>query len=99
MTREEYTTLDVEDYFNYMGMLAAEGNYSRMEKMLETGVAPVDLLLLMAASENDAPKVAELLRAGAKLDSKDYQGKSARELTESPEVIELLDDREKAFDF
>jgi len=24
MTREEYTTLDVEDYFNYMGMLAAE---------------------------------------------------------------------------
>jgi len=26
MTREEYTTLDVEDYFNYMGMLAAEVN-------------------------------------------------------------------------
>ena len=24
MTREEYTNLDVEDYFNYMGMLAAE---------------------------------------------------------------------------
>lgn len=24
MTREEYTKLDVEDYFNYMGMLAAE---------------------------------------------------------------------------
>lgn len=29
------------------------------------GLKPVDLLLLMAASENDAPKVAELLRAGA----------------------------------
>lgn len=31
---------------------------------------PVDLLLLMAASENDAPKVAEVLRAGAKLEAK-----------------------------
>ena len=30
----------------------------------------MDLLLLMAASENDAPKVAELLRAGAKLEVK-----------------------------
>ena len=30
----------------------------------------MDLLLLMAARENDAPKVAELLRAGAKTDVK-----------------------------
>ncbi len=30
----------------------------------------MDLLLLMAAKENDAPKVAELLRAGANLDVK-----------------------------
>ena len=30
----------------------------------------MDLLLLMAAKENDAPKVAELLRAGADLDVK-----------------------------
>ena len=29
------------------------------------GLAPVDLLLLMAAGENDAPRVAELIRAGA----------------------------------
>jgi hypothetical protein len=29
----------------------------------------------------------------------DYQGKLARDLTESPEVIELLEDREKAFEF
>ena len=34
------------------------------------GLAPVDLLLLMAAKENDAPKVAELIRAGADLDIK-----------------------------
>lgn len=26
MTREEYTEMDVEDYFNYMGMLAAEAS-------------------------------------------------------------------------
>lgn len=29
------------------------------------GLEPVDLLLVMAAAENDAPKVGELLRAGA----------------------------------
>ena len=37
---------------------------------LAAGVAPADLLLLMAASENDAPKVAELLRAGADTSAK-----------------------------
>ena len=34
------------------------------------GTQPVDLLLLMTASENDAPKTAELLRAGADLSVK-----------------------------
>ncbi len=34
------------------------------------GLAPVDLLLLMAAKENDAPKVAELIRAGADINTK-----------------------------
>ena len=34
------------------------------------GVEPIDLLLLLAASEEDAPKVAEVLRAGADLDAK-----------------------------
>jgi len=47
----------VEHYFNYMGMLAVEGTYDRMEAMLASGLEPVDVLLLMAASENDAPKV------------------------------------------
>ena len=37
---------------------------------LAEGLAPVDLLLLMAAKENDAPKVAELIRAGADLSTK-----------------------------
>jgi len=49
--------LQVEHYFNYMGMLAVEGTYDRMEAMLASGLEPVDVLLLMAASENDAPKV------------------------------------------
>ena len=34
------------------------------------GLAPVDLLLLMAAGEDDAPRVAELIRAGADISIK-----------------------------
>ena len=34
------------------------------------GLAPVDLLLLMAAQENDAPRIAKLLRAGADVNTK-----------------------------
>ena len=30
MSKEEYTTMDVEDYFNYMGMLAAEVSFHCM---------------------------------------------------------------------
>ena len=45
------------------------GRQTRQElskiSVLSEGLAPVDLLLLMAATENDAPRVAELLRAGA----------------------------------
>jgi ankyrin repeat protein len=80
----------VEDYFNYMGMLAAEGTYDRLEKMLESELEPVDLLLLMACSENDAPKVEELLRAGADTNVKDLEGKSPMELCTKDEIKELL---------
>lgn len=34
------------------------------------GIAPVDILLLLASSEGDAPKVVELLSAGATIDIK-----------------------------
>ena len=44
--------------------LSSQGGLCRV-LCVAAGVAPADLLLLMAASENDAPKVAELLRAGA----------------------------------
>ena len=68
-TRDDYSVDDVEHYFNYMGMLAMEGTYDRLKKLQDVG-HPVDVLLLMAASENDTPKVAELLRAGADVNVK-----------------------------
>jgi hypothetical protein len=89
-SRDDYGTDDVEHYFNYMGMLAEEGTYDRMEAMLATGTAPVDVLLLMAAKENDAPKVEELLTAGADVGVKDGDGRSPRQLATKPEVLELL---------
>lgn len=69
-TRDDFSDDDVGFYFEYMGMLAADGDYSRLDRMKSAGLAPVDLLLLMAAGEGDAPKVAEMLRAGAKTDVK-----------------------------
>jgi hypothetical protein len=41
-----------------------------MGLVITEGLDPVDLLLLMAAKENDAPRVAELLRAGADVNVK-----------------------------
>eukprot|EP00879_Flechtneria_rotunda_P017975 GHRR01018839.1.p1 GENE.GHRR01018839.1~~GHRR01018839.1.p1 ORF type:complete len:103 (+),score=18.20 GHRR01018839.1:91-399(+) len=35
--RDDYSVDDVEHYFNYMGMLAVEGTYDRMEQMLSSG--------------------------------------------------------------
>ena len=64
-------------YFNYMGMLAVEGSYDKMEALLNQDIHPVDILLLMAASEGDKPKIEELLRAGAQYDVKDADGRTA----------------------
>jgi len=89
--RDDYCADDVEHYFNYMGMLADEGNYDRMEAMMGLGTAPVDVLLLMAAAEGDAPKVEELLGAGADAGVLDGQGRSPRDLATKPEVVALLD--------
>ncbi len=41
--------------------------------MLGADIHPVDILLLWAASENDTPKVAELLRAGADVSAKVHE--------------------------
>eukprot|EP01026_Neomeris_dumetosa_P027333 TRINITY_DN2222_c0_g1_i1.p3 TRINITY_DN2222_c0_g1~~TRINITY_DN2222_c0_g1_i1.p3 ORF type:complete len:157 (+),score=25.80 TRINITY_DN2222_c0_g1_i1:99-569(+) len=88
--REEYGYDEVEQYFNYMGMLATEGSYDSLNKMMETGLEAVDILLLWACKENDDPKVEELLKAGAHVDCKDINGKTPMELTTKDEVKQLL---------
>ena len=82
-----------------MGMLAVDGDYGRLDRMKSAGLAAVDLLLLMAAGENDAPKVAEMLRAGADTTAKDVDGKTATELATNEQVLELLRDPAKAKTF
>jgi ankyrin repeat protein len=69
--------LNFKQYFNYMGMLAVEGTYDKMEALLNQDIHPVDILLMLAASEGDKPKIEELLRAGAKFDVTDVDGRTA----------------------
>lgn len=57
------------------------------------GLDPVDVLLLMAASENDTPKVEELLAAGANINIADNKGKSPVDLATKPEVKDMLEVR------
>lgn len=89
-SRSDYEADDVEHYFNYMGCLAVEGTYDRMEEMMRSGLEPVDVLLLMAAAENDDPKVEELLGAGADVRVKDNRGRTPLELATKDKVVELL---------
>ena len=60
-----------------MGMLATEGTYDKMDALLTKGIHPVDILLLLAASEGDKPKIQELMKAGAKYDVTDVEGRTA----------------------
>ena len=76
-------------YFNYMGMLAVEGTYDKMEALLNQDIHPVDILLMLAASEGDRPKIEELLRAGAKYDVKDVDGRTALDRA-SEEIREFI---------
>lgn len=76
-------------YFNYMGMLAVEGTYDKMEALLNQSIHPVDILLILAASEGDLPKIEELLKAGAKYDVKDADGRTALDRA-SGEVKEFI---------
>lgn len=73
-----------------MGMLAVEGTYDKMEALLSQNIHPVDILLLMAASEGDRPKIEELLRAGADYTVKDAEGRTALERACSNEIKEYL---------
>ncbi|WOK91869.1 protein LHCP TRANSLOCATION DEFECT-like [Canna indica] len=88
--RDDFDRDDVEQYFNYMGMLAVEGTYDKMEALLSQNIHPVDILLMLAASEGDKPKIEELLRAGAKYDVKDADGRTALDRAASDEIKELI---------
>eukprot|EP00246_Nothoceros_aenigmaticus_P017454 TRINITY_DN8517_c0_g1_i1.p1 TRINITY_DN8517_c0_g1~~TRINITY_DN8517_c0_g1_i1.p1 ORF type:complete len:181 (+),score=9.00 TRINITY_DN8517_c0_g1_i1:119-661(+) len=89
-SRDEFDRDDVEQYFNYMGMLATEGTYDKMEALLNKGIHPVDILLLLAASEGDKPKIQELLRAGARCDVTDVEGRTALERASGDDIKELI---------
>lgn len=79
-----------EQYFNYMGMLAVEGSYDKMEALLNQNIHPVDILLLMAASEGDKPKLEELLRAGADYTVKDADGRTALDRAATDEIKDFI---------
>ncbi|KAG6407300.1 hypothetical protein SASPL_130287 [Salvia splendens] len=81
---------DRDDYFNYMGMLAVEGTYDKMEALLQQKIHPVDILLLMASSEGDKPKIEELLRAGADCTVKDADGRTALDRAASDEIRDFI---------
>ncbi|MBA0866982.1 hypothetical protein Goshw_026180 [Gossypium schwendimanii] len=77
-------------YFNYMGMLAVEGSYDKMEALLNQNIHPVDILLMLAASEGDRPKIEELLRAGAVYDVKDADGRTAIDRAVNEEIKDFI---------
>ncbi|XP_068669328.1 protein LHCP TRANSLOCATION DEFECT [Aristolochia californica] len=88
--RDDFDRDDVEQYFNYMGMLAVEGTYDKMEALLSQNIHPVDILLMLAASEGDKPKIEELIRAGANYDVKDADGRTALDRAVSDEIQEFI---------
>lgn len=73
-----------------MGMLAVEGTYDKMEALLNQNIHPVDILLLLAATEGDKPKIEELLRAGADYTVKDGEGRTALDRAASEEIKDLI---------
>lgn len=77
-------------YYNYMGMLAVEGTYDKLEALLATGIHPVDILLMMAAQEGDKPKIQELLQAGATCDVKNADGKTALDLAADDDIRAMI---------
>ncbi|XP_057460294.1 protein LHCP TRANSLOCATION DEFECT-like [Actinidia eriantha] len=89
-SRDDFDRDDVEQYFNYMGMLAVEGTYDKLEKLLSQNIHPVDILLMMAASEGDKPKIEELLRAGASYTVKDANGLTALDKAGNEEIKDFI---------
>ncbi|KAH6767999.1 Ankyrin repeat family protein [Perilla frutescens var. hirtella] len=88
--RDDFDRDDVEQYFNYMGMLAVEGTYDKMEALLQQKIHPVDILLLLAATEGDKPKIEELMRAGADYTVKDADGRTALDRAVSDDIKDFI---------
>ena len=64
--------------------------YSKMEALLNLNIHPVDILLMLAATEGDKPKIEELLRAGASYTVKDADGRTALDRANSEEICDLI---------
>lgn len=82
--RDDYSYDDVEQYFNYMGFLAEEGSYDRMDAMLNKPLHPIDVILILACHENDTPKVgtgARSIRAQTSTQSRERWAGCARHLS------------------
>ena len=71
-------------------MLAVEGSYDKMEALLNQNIHPVDILLILAASEGDKPKIEELLKAGATYDIKDADGRTALDRAVNEEIKDFV---------
>lgn len=67
-----------------------EGTYDKMEALLKQNIHPVDILLLMASSEGDKPKIEELLRAGADYTVKDADGRTALDRAATDEIKDFI---------
>eukprot|EP00740_Mantoniella_antarctica_P006781 CAMPEP_0181363448 /NCGR_PEP_ID=MMETSP1106-20121128/8747_1 /TAXON_ID=81844 /ORGANISM="Mantoniella antarctica, Strain SL-175" /LENGTH=162 /DNA_ID=CAMNT_0023477873 /DNA_START=51 /DNA_END=539 /DNA_ORIENTATION=- len=93
--RDDYEPEDVGYYFNYMGILAVEGSNDRMDKLVESGKHPIDIILLFAAAEGDVPKIEEILEAGADPKVTDLDGNTPLDLAgknnaDKKEVVEAM---------
>lgn len=88
--RDDYTDVDVMQYYEYMGMLAIGLPVEVYTEPLAEGMHPADVLLLLAAVEDDLPKVEELLQAGADKNIKDLSGKTPADLCSKEEIKAVL---------
>jgi ankyrin repeat protein len=89
-SRDDFDRGDVEQYFNDMGVLAVEGSYDKMDALLNQNIHPVDILLLMAASEGNKPKIEKLLRVGASYMVNDADGRTALDRAASNEIKDFI---------
>ncbi|KAG6530824.1 protein LHCP TRANSLOCATION DEFECT-like [Zingiber officinale] len=84
MTRDDFDRDDVRQYFNDMRMA------ENIQALLNLDVHPVDILLMLAASNGDVPKIEELMRAGARYDVRDADGRTALDRASTNDQIKEL---------